>query len=75
MRHPPELQLASGHSCFTAQRPLQRAYEQQPEAIAHWLQTAYPRIRRQAAVEGAEIYWEDETSLSTSDPRGRGFAP
>jgi transposase len=44
----------------------------QPEAIAHWLKTAYPRIKRQAAVEGAEIYWGDETSLSTGDPRGRG---
>lgn len=60
---------------FTAQKPLKRAYEQQPEAIAHWLKTEYPRIKRQAAVEGAEIYWGDETSLSTSDPRGRGFAP
>ncbi|MHB0949813.1 MAG: IS630 family transposase [Gemmatimonadaceae bacterium] len=60
---------------FTAQKPITRAYEQRPEAIAAWLKTEYPRIRRLAAAEGAEIYWGDETSLSTSDPRGRGFAP
>jgi transposase len=60
---------------FTAQKPIKRAYEQRPEAIAAWLKTTYPRIKRQALAEGAEIYWGDETSLSTSDPRGRGFAP
>ena len=60
---------------FTAQKPIKRAYEQQPEAIAAWLKTEYPRIRRRAAAEGAEIHWGDETSLSTSDARGRGFAP
>lgn len=60
---------------FTAQKPIKRAYEQRPEAIAAWLRTEYPRIKRRAAAEGAEIHWGDETSLSTSDPRGRGFAP
>lgn len=60
---------------FTAQKPLKRAYEQRPEAIAAWLKTEYPRIKRRALAEGAEIHWGDETSLSTSDARGRGFAP
>ncbi len=60
---------------FTAQKPIKRAYEQQPALIAQWLKTEYPRIRREAAAESAVIYWGDETSLSTSDPRGRGFAP
>lgn len=60
---------------FTAQKPIKRAYEQRPEAIAAWLKTEYPRIKRRALAEHAEIHWGDETSLSTSDPRGRGFAP
>lgn len=60
---------------FTAQKPLKRAYEQRPEAIAHWLKTEYPRSKARAVAEGAEIHWGDETSLSTSDVRGRGFAP
>lgn len=60
---------------FTPQKPLKRAYEQQPEAIQHWLTHEYPAIAARAKAEGAEIHWGDETSLSTSDPRGRGFAP
>jgi len=44
-------------------------------AIAHWLETEYSRITRQAVAEGAEIYWGDETSQITSDLRGRGCAP
>lgn len=60
---------------FTPQKPLKRAYEQRPEAIARWLRHQYPAIAARARREGAEIHWGDETSLSTSDPRGRGFAP
>lgn len=60
---------------FTPQKPLKRAYEQRPEAIQHWLTHEYPAIAARAKAEGAEIHWGDETSLSTSDPRGRGFAP
>src|SRR6266540_3245230 len=43
--------------------------------IARWLKHEYPAIKARAKREGAEIHWGDETSLSTSDPRGRGFAP
>lgn len=60
---------------FTPQKPLKRAYEQRPEAIDRWLTHEYPAIATRAKAEGAEIHWGDETSLSTSDPRGRGFAP
>lgn len=60
---------------FTPQKPLKRAYEQRPEAIAHWLTHEYPAITARARRAGAEIHWGDETSLSTSDSRGRGFAP
>ncbi|MGH3515676.1 MAG: IS630 family transposase [Pseudonocardiaceae bacterium] len=60
---------------FTPQKPLKRAYEQQPDVIQHWLTHEYPKIAARAKAERAEIHWGDETSLSTSDPRGRGFAP
>ena len=60
---------------FPAQKPLKRAYEQRPEAIAAWLEREYPRINARALAEGVEIHCGDETSLSTSDPRGRGLAP
>jgi transposase len=60
---------------FTPQKPLKRAYEQRPEEIQRWLDHDYPTIAARAKREGAEIHWGDETCLSTSDPRGRGFAP
>ena len=60
---------------FTVQKPLKRAYEQRPEAIAAWLKHEYPQIKKRAVAQGAEIHWGDETSLSTSDARGRGYAP
>lgn len=34
---------------FTAQKPIKRAYEQRPEAMAAWLETEYPRIKRRAS--------------------------
>jgi transposase len=37
---------------FTPQKPLKRAYEQQPEAVKAWLDTEYPRIARRAREEG-----------------------
>jgi transposase len=60
---------------FTPQKPLKRAYQQRPAAIARWLRHEYPTIKARARREGAEIHWGDETSLSTSAPRGRGVAP
>ena len=60
---------------FTPQKPLKRAYEQRPEAIQRWLTHEYPAITARARREGGEIHWGDETCLSTSDQRGRGFAP
>lgn len=60
---------------FTPQKPLKQAYEQRPEAIRRWLRYQYPAIKARARREGAEIHWGDETRLSTSDPRGRGYAP
>jgi transposase len=43
--------------------------------VQRWLTEEYPAIVARAKREGAEIHWGDETSLSTSDPRGRGYAP
>ncbi len=60
---------------FTPQKPLKRAYEQQPVLVQRWLTHEYPAITARATMEDAEIHWGDETCLSTSDPRGRGYAP
>jgi len=37
---------------LSAQRPLWRAYQQNPEAVQHWLTTTYSAIQRRAKREG-----------------------
>ncbi len=60
---------------FTPQRPLARAKERQPAAIATWLATTYPAIARRAKAARAVIYWGDETGISNQDRIGRSYAP
>ena len=58
---------------FTPQKPLRRAYEQDPKAVARWLKVEYPRIRRQAWAEGAEIHWGDEMGMRSDHQTGRTY--
>lgn len=60
---------------FTPQKPIKKAYEQQPEHVRKWLDEEYPALTRRAQEENAEIHWGDETGLSSKDNRGRGYAP
>lgn len=59
---------------FTPQKPIRRAYEQQPEKVKKWLTEQYPTIKAQAKKEKAEIQWCDETGFSSEDHRGRGYS-
>jgi transposase len=40
-----------------------------------WLDEHYPAIAAKAKAEGGEIHWGDETALSNTDVRGRGYSP
>ena len=60
---------------LSAQRPLWRAYQQDPEKVAHWLKVAYPRIRRRAAKEGADIYFGDEAGVRSEHHAGTTWSP
>jgi len=60
---------------YTPQKPIRKAYEQQPEKIKQWLDTTYPEIEKRAKKEKAEIQWGDETGLKNTDSRARGYAP
>jgi transposase len=60
---------------LTPQKPLARARERSPSAIAAWLETVYPAIAQRAKAEGAVIYWGDETGISNQDQIGRSYAP
>ena len=41
---------------YSPQRPLKRAYEQDPDAVAAWVEEDYPAIAARAKAEGADIY-------------------
>lgn len=60
---------------FSVQRPVKRAYKQDPEQIEHWLNEAYPTIKERAKQENADIYWGDETGIQNTADYLRGYAP
>ena len=60
---------------MTPQKPLTRAKERSPAAIAAWLETTYPAVAKRAKAAGAVIYWGDETGISNQDQIGRSWAP
>ena len=60
---------------LTPQKPLVRAKQRQPAAIAAWLATSYPAIAKRAKAMRAAIYWGDETGVSNQDQIGRSYAP
>jgi len=60
---------------FTPQKPLRRAYRQNPKAVKKWLNEQYPEIQSRAQQEKAEIHWGDETGLCNDSYHGRSYAP
>ena len=60
---------------MTPQKPLVRAKERSPAAVAAWLERDYPAIARRAKRTRAVIYWGDETGISNQDQTGRSWAP
>ncbi len=60
---------------ITPQKPLRRAYERDPVAIARWQRETYPALRRRAKRRGAEIFFLDEAGLRSDAPLGRTWAP
>ena len=60
---------------FTPQKPVRRAWERNNAAVRRWLKVQYPRIRREAKREGAEIHWGDEMGLRSDHQAGRSYSP
>jgi len=60
---------------LTPQRPLRRAYQQDPEAVTRWKTVEYPKLRAEAAQVGATIFFEDEASLRSDHHSGTTWAP
>ena len=61
------------HWGFTPQKPLRRAYEQDPQAVQRWSKHDYPAIRRQARTEHAQIHWADEMGMRSDHQAGRSY--
>ncbi len=55
------------------QKPLRRAYEQDPKAVKQWLEVDYPAIVKLAKQAGAEIHWGDEMGLRSDDQTGHSY--
>ena len=58
---------------FTPQKPLRRAFEQDPEAVQKWLEEEYPAIRARAKKEKAQIYWGDEMGMRSDHQTGTTY--
>jgi transposase len=58
---------------LTPQKPVRRAYEQNPAAVRKWLEQEYPAIRAQARQFKAQIHWLDEMGLRSDHQAGRSW--
>jgi transposase len=58
---------------LTPQKPLRRAYEQNPNAVKRWVNEIYPTIRRRAKRERAEIHWGDQLGMRSDHQTGRSY--
>jgi transposase len=59
---------------LSPQRPLVRAYEQDPERVRRWKEEEYPAIRAEAEAVGAQIFFCDEAGVRTDHHSGRTWA-
>lgn len=56
---------------LTPQKPLQRAYQRDPEAIERWQRETYPAIARQAKAAGGDVFFWDESGFRADAVHGR----
>ena len=56
---------------LTPQKPLQRAYQRDPEAIEAWRLERFPAIARQAKAAGGEVYFWDELGFRADTVHGK----
>jgi transposase len=58
---------------ITPQKPLRRAYERDEAAVTKWKEETYPKLRRRARKNGAEIFFLDEAGVRSDSPLGRTY--
>ena len=60
---------------LSPQKPLRRAYEQNPELVERWLAEDYPKIQALAKQKRASVYFSDEAGVRSDFHSGTTWAP
>ena len=60
---------------LSPQRPLWRAWQADPDAVARWETGEFPAIRAAAKAEGAMVYFADEAGIRSDYHAGTTWAP
>ena len=59
---------------LSPQKPLQRAYQRDPQAIERWQRETYPAIAAAARQAGADVYFWDESGFRADTVHGKTWA-
>jgi len=59
---------------LTCQRPLMRAFQQNPVVVREWVERDYPKIKKLAQRNKADIFFEDEAGVRSDYHRGTTWA-
>lgn len=59
---------------LTAQKPLERAYQRDPQAIEQWMTQTYPALAGRAKREKAEVFFWDESGFRADCVHGKTWA-
>jgi transposase len=60
---------------LTPRKPLERAYQQNPELVSEWKNKIYPKIKKKALKTGAKIHFLDEAGFNSNASYGRTWGP
>lgn len=58
---------------MTPQKPIRRAWQQNPTVVQEWMEVRFPRIKADAKRRGAMILWLDEMGIRSDDQVGRTY--
>jgi transposase len=56
---------------YSHQKPLYRAWQQDPARVKKWLEEEYPAIKAEAKRQKRTIFFEDEAGFNSADHRGK----
>lgn len=60
---------------LTCQKPIFKAYQQNPQLVEQWLTNTYPKIKRLAKKSNARIFFGDEAGVRSDFHAGTTWAP